>query len=59
MTDGFIEYPMCYRTIDDDFNEGVVLEDLNACGFKMIDKFTEDVSADHVRLVMRNLFHWL
>lgn len=57
--DGFIEYPMCYRTIDDDFNECVILEDLNVGGFKMIDRFTEDVTADHVRLVMQMLgkFH--
>lgn len=48
---------MCYRTIADDMNECVILEDLNA--FKMIDRFSEEVTADHVRLTMRLLgkFH--
>lgn len=56
---GFIEYPMCHRTIDDNFSECLILEDLNVCGFKMIDRFTEDVTANHVRLVMQTLgkFH--
>lgn len=57
--DGFTEYPMCYRTINDDDNECVILEDLNVHGFKMIDRFTEEVTADHVQLTMRILgkFH--
>lgn len=56
---GFTEYPMCYRTIDDNFSECVILEDLNVGGFKMIDRFTEDVTADHIRLIMQMLgkFH--
>lgn len=57
--DGFVEYPICYRSIDDDFNECVILEDLNVGGFKMIDRFTEEVTVDHVRLMMQILgkFH--
>lgn len=56
---GFNEYPKCYRTITDEPNESVLLEDLSIRSFTMIDRFTEDVSVDHVRLVMKCLgkFH--
>lgn len=52
---GFNEYPKCYQTISDEPHECVLLEDLCVRGFKMIDRFTEEVSADHVRLVMQCL----
>lgn len=40
--DGFIGYAMCYQSINDDLNGGVILEDLNACGSKIINRFTKD-----------------
>lgn len=51
----FHEYPKCYGTGDGELNEYVFLEDLNVRGFNMIDKSTEAVTADHVRLVMQKL----
>lgn len=56
---GFIEYPECYETGEEELSECVLLEDLSIKGFTMIDRFTEDVAADHVRLVMQTLgkFH--
>lgn len=57
--DCFHEYPKCYGTGDEDFGECVILEDLSARGFTIIDKCTGQVTADHVRLVMQTLakFH--
>lgn len=57
--DGFHEYPKCYRTLDSDINECLLLEDLSERGFKIIDRRTEEVTADHVHLVMKTLgkFH--
>lgn len=57
--DGFHEYPKCYRTVDNDVNECLLLEDLSVRGFTIINRRTEDVTADHVRLVMKTLakFH--
>lgn len=56
---GFNEYPKCYRTVDEGPNESVFLEDMSVRGFTMIDKSKEEVTADHVRLVMQSLgkFH--
>lgn len=56
---GFIEYPKCYRTGDAELDECVLLEDLSVNGFKMIDRYTEEVEADHVYLIMEALgkFH--
>lgn len=56
---GFIEYPKCYQTVDTEPNESVFLEDLSQRSFKMIDKSTEEVTADHVYMVMKLLgkFH--
>lgn len=56
---GFSEYPECYRTIDQEPFESLFLEDLSVRGFTIIDRRTEDVTADHVRLVMQTLgkFH--
>lgn len=57
--DGFIEYPKMYRTIDVDFNESIFLEDLSIRNFTIIDRFTQEITADHVRLMMQCLgkFH--
>lgn len=52
---GFIEYPICYQTIDEEPSESLLLEDLNVRGFSIIDRFTEDVTADHVRLFLQAL----
>lgn len=51
----FIEYPKCYRTIDIENSECLLLEDLCNGGFGRIN----EVTSDHVRLVMQNLakFH--
>lgn len=56
---GFIEYPTCYGSVDVDINESILLEDLSVREFSMIEKSTEDVTADHVRLMMKTLgkFH--
>lgn len=56
---GFYEYPKCYRTVADEPDECVLLEDLSIRSFTMIDRHTDEVSADHVRLVMQCLgkFH--
>lgn len=56
---GFNEYPKCYRTVDEDPDESIFLEDMSCRAFTMIDKSKEEVTADHVRLVMQSLgkFH--
>lgn len=50
----FFEYPKCYRSVHDELQESLVLEDLSLREFKMIDK-KEETTADHVILVMRAL----
>ena len=57
--DGFHEYPQCYRTVDEEPNECLLLEDLSVHGFTIINRHTDEVTADHVRLVMKTLgkFH--
>lgn len=57
--DAFFEYPKCYQTFDEEFNECLLLEDLCVRGFNDIDRCTEEVTADHVRLIMKTLgkFH--
>lgn len=59
LTDGFTDYPKCYRTVDADINECLIFEDLCVRGFTTIDRRTEEVTPDHVRLVMQSLgkFH--
>lgn len=52
---GFTEYPKSYRTVDVDVNEGLIFEDLCDQGFKTIDRRTEDVAVEHLRLVMQSL----
>lgn len=56
---GFYEYPKCYKTIDTELSECLMFEDLKARDFKMIDRHTEAITGDHVRLVMQALgkFH--
>lgn len=56
---GFIEYPKCYRTVDVEPSECVFLEDLSVKGFSIIDRFNEEVTAEHVQLIMQCLgkFH--
>ncbi|XP_037028754.1 uncharacterized protein LOC119068987 [Bradysia coprophila] len=55
----FTEYPKFYRSVDDCMSECIFLEDLSVRGFQMIDRYTEDVTAEHVYLVMEYLgkFH--
>lgn len=54
-TDGFHEYPKCYRTFDSEPNECLLLEDLKFAGFTMIDYQKEAITVDHVKLVMQAL----
>lgn len=58
---GFVEYPICYRTIDEESSECLLLEDLSVRDFAIIDRFTVDVTDEHVHLVMKALgkFHAL
>lgn len=52
---GFIEYPKCYNTIDVEPYESLMLEDLSVRGFQIVDRYSEEISADHVSLIMRTL----
>lgn len=56
---GFSKYPECYQTLDADLSECIFLEDLNQRSFRIIDKSTEALTAEHVNLVMHSLakFH--
>lgn len=54
-SNGFTEYPKCYRTLDVDINECLIFEDLCVRGFVTIDRRTEEVTVDHLRLVMQSL----
>lgn len=55
----FNEYPKCYSTITEAPAESLLLEDLSVRGFKIIDRYSEETSADHVYLIMKALakFH--
>ncbi|XP_031627331.1 uncharacterized protein LOC116343428 [Contarinia nasturtii] len=55
----FDEYPKCYKTVDVDINECLLLEDLTVRNFTVIDRHHADLTPDHVRLVMKTLgkFH--
>lgn len=57
--DGFNAYPECYRTVDADQNECILLEDLNSSGFTTLDHHSEETTVDHVRLFLNALakFH--
>ncbi|XP_037036188.1 uncharacterized protein LOC119074271 [Bradysia coprophila] len=50
--DAFTEYPKCFRTVDIELNECVLLEDLKIRGFIPIDRHTEEPSYDHIRLFL-------
>lgn len=52
---GFNEYPKCYRSICEEPSECLLLEDLSIRGFSIIDRYVDDVTADHVYLVMKAL----
>lgn len=56
---GFWEHANCYRTIDIDVNECLLLEDLRIREFSTIDRHNGVMTADHVRLVMQGFakFH--
>lgn len=56
---GFTEYPKSYAAVDVDLNEGLIFEDLSVRGFTTVDRHKEDITADHVYLVMKILgkFH--
>lgn len=56
--DGFHYKPACYRSLTEDMNEGLFLEDLKVPGFEMFDRFKE-VTKEHVLKVMEALakFH--
>lgn len=54
-TDGFVEYPKCYRTIDEEPIETLFLEDMSVRGFSIINRYTQEVTADHAYLVMKAL----
>lgn len=49
----FMEYPKCYQTLDVEPEECLILEDLKVRGFKSIDRHTEELTVDHVRLYLR------
>lgn len=53
--DCFIEYAKCYGTIDVEFDECLILEDLSIRKFSSIEKHTEDLTGDHVRLYLKAL----
>lgn len=55
----FVEYPKCYRTVDIENNECLLLEDLCNGGFSTVNGRTNEVTADHVRLVLKTIakFH--
>lgn len=56
---GFNEYPNCYRTVNIEPSESLFLEDLSGRGFAMLDRYTKDITVEHVLLLMRSLgkFH--
>lgn len=58
---GFHEYPVCYKTIDIDVNEALILQDLKQLQFEMIDHRNKPISIDHASLVFNVLgkFHAL
>lgn len=52
---GFAEYPKCYRTIDVKPDECLMLEDLRNRDFEMINRHTNEMTVDHVRLYLQAL----
>lgn len=53
--DGFYEYPQHYGSVSAELSECVLLEDLSVRNFSIIDRHTEEVTADHVYLFMKVL----
>lgn len=51
---GFYEYPNCYKTIDTDENETLILQDLKADQFEMFDRL-QVITFDHIQLIMKAL----
>lgn len=58
--DGFKEHAKCYKTLTDDLQEAIFMEDLSAKDFQMYDRFAQP-TLDIVKLIMRALgkFHAL
>lgn len=50
----FYEVPICYRTINIEFNEALFMDDLKLKGFEMFDRHKE-ITIDHAVLVMKVL----
>lgn len=50
-----------YRAVETDFSESIFLEDLSVRNFTIVDRFTQEINADHTRLMMKCLgkFHAL
>lgn len=53
--DGFNEYAQCYSIIDKKFSESLFLEDLRSNQFEMLDHRKDDLTFEHVALVMKAL----
>lgn len=58
-TNGFYQYPKCYKTIDTEFSECIVLEDLKRKNFFPLNRYIDKATNEHVCLAMRALgkFH--
>ena len=56
--EGFYEVAECYKSLTDDQNEGLFLEDVRVTKFHMFNRF-QDVTFDQVSIVMKTLgkFH--
>lgn len=52
--DGFYEVPECYKSLTDDQNEGLFLEDVRVTKFHMFDRF-QNTTFEHVSIVMKTL----
>ncbi|CAO1394910.1 unnamed protein product [Diamesa serratosioi] len=52
--DGFYEVAECYKSLTDDQNEGLFLEDVKVTNFLMFDRF-QDATFAHVSIVMKAL----
>lgn len=50
-----MEYPKCHQSVNLNIDEGLIFEDLCVRGFTTIDRRTEEVTVEHMRLVMQSL----
>lgn len=50
----FNNVPRCYKTLTEEFKEGIIMEDLNEAGFEVFNRF-ENLTVDHINAVMRTL----